>query len=129
MCKLILRDEARHIDFHRDRLIAQMPQGPSLPWSLKFMFLEEACAWFLWIGKNGHCLRVLGSTRAEFFHHVRSGLANLSRKSAVPCQHYRMEAPKRATALSLCRDTPGSERRPPGETLHACIPPRAILAV
>jgi hypothetical protein len=77
MCQLILRDEARHIDFHRDRLIARMPAGPSLPWSLKFMFLGDACAWFLWIGKNGRCLQTLGCSRAEFFHHVRSGLANL----------------------------------------------------
>src|SRR4029453_16960325 len=70
MCKLILRDEARHIDFHRDRLIARMPHGPSLLWSLKFMFLGEACASFLWIGRNGHCMRVLGATRAELFQHV-----------------------------------------------------------
>jgi hypothetical protein len=77
MCQLILRDEARHIDFHRDRLTAGMPAGPSLPWSLKFRLLGEACAWFLWIGKNGHCLRTLGCPRGELFHHVRSGLANL----------------------------------------------------
>ena len=77
MCKLILRDEARHIDFHRDRLASAMPEGPSFAWSLECMFLAEACSWFLWIGKNGSCLRTLGATRAELFHHVRSGLANL----------------------------------------------------
>src|SRR6185295_1956486 len=27
MCKLILRDEARHIDFHRDRLATRFPNG------------------------------------------------------------------------------------------------------
>ncbi len=78
MCKLILRDEARHIDFHRDRLIARMPHGPTPAWAAMFFFLGEACATFLWIGKNGRCLRVLGTSRAEFFCHVRRGLATFS---------------------------------------------------
>lgn len=75
MCRFILRDEARHIDFHRDRLAARHPWGVGGWWALRFRFLGHACAWFLWLG-HGRALRALGGTRAELFHHVRSGLAN-----------------------------------------------------
>jgi hypothetical protein len=75
MCKLILRDEARHIDFHRDRLAARHPQGVGLLWTARFYLLGHACAWFLWLG-HGACFRALGATRAELFHHVQSGCAN-----------------------------------------------------
>lgn len=75
MCKLILRDEARHIDFHRDRLAARHPRGVGAWWALRFRLLGHACAWFLWLG-HGRALGALGGTRAEFFQHVRSGLAS-----------------------------------------------------
>lgn len=75
MCKLILRDEARHIDFHRDRLASHHPRGVSWLWAWQFHLLAEACAWFLWHG-HGPALRAIGGTRAELFGHVRSGAAN-----------------------------------------------------
>jgi hypothetical protein len=75
MCRLILRDEARHIDFHRDRLAARNPRGVGVLWTWQFRLLGEACAWFLWSG-HGRCLRVLGGTRAELFAHVRSGVGH-----------------------------------------------------
>jgi hypothetical protein len=75
MCKLILRDEARHIDFHRDRLAARHPEGPGAFWALRFRFLGWACAWFLWRG-HGRDLATLGATRAELFEHVASGMRN-----------------------------------------------------
>ncbi len=75
MCKLILRDEARHIDFHRDRLVARHPRGVGVVWACGFRWLGLACAAFLWLG-HGRALRALGGSRAELFRHVRSGLAN-----------------------------------------------------
>jgi hypothetical protein len=75
MCKLILRDEARHIDFHRDRLAARHPRGPGMLWAWKFRLLTEACSWFLWFG-HGRALHAIGGTRAELFHHVRGGVAS-----------------------------------------------------
>jgi hypothetical protein len=75
MCRLILRDEARHIDFHRDRLAARHPRGVGAAWALGFRLLGLACAAFLWLG-HGRALRALGGTRAELFQHVRSGLTN-----------------------------------------------------
>lgn len=74
MCQLILRDEARHIDFHRDRLAARHPRGVGAIWALRFRFLGEACAWLLWLG-HGRALSALGGTRYELFHHVRGGIA------------------------------------------------------
>lgn len=81
MCKLILRDEARHIDFHCARIAA----GPSFRfpalWAMRIHLLAEACAWFLWLG-HGRCLRALGGTRKELFRHVRRGVVVFLRKLA-----------------------------------------------
>jgi hypothetical protein len=86
MCRLILRDEARHIDFHRDRLAARHPEGMGILWAVQFRLLAEACAWFLWMG-HGNCFRALGGTRAELFFHMRRGvagfLAELERRFAT----------------------------------------------
>lgn len=74
-CKLILRDEARHIDFHRDRLAGRHPRGVGLLWRWHFHLLGHACGWFLWLG-HGRCLRALGGTRTELFAHIISGQRN-----------------------------------------------------
>jgi hypothetical protein len=84
MCKLILRDEARHIDFHRDRLAAHHPRGVSLLWRMQFRALGYACAAFLWLG-HGRFLRVLGATHTELFRHVRGGLENFLDELSVAC--------------------------------------------
>ncbi len=84
MCKLILRDEARHIDFHGDRLAARFPQGFGAARAALFRLLAAACAWFLWIG-HGRALRAIGGSRYELFHHVRSGVANFLSELAALC--------------------------------------------
>ena len=73
MCRLILRDEAGHIRFHRDRLAAWYPQGVGRSWRWRFHLLGLACAAFLWLG-HGRWLRAIGATRPEFFLYVRAGL-------------------------------------------------------
>ena len=87
MCKLILRDEARHIDFHRDRLAALHPAGFGVLRAFQFRLLAHGCGAFLWLG-HGRCLRALGVSRAELFGHVRSGVANflseLAATTALP---------------------------------------------
>ncbi|EDY20817.1 hypothetical protein CfE428DRAFT_2014 [Chthoniobacter flavus Ellin428] len=75
MCKLILRDEARHIDFHRDRLAFRYPRGVGWVWKWQMHLLAEACGWFLWHG-HGRALGALGGTRPELFGHIRSGVVN-----------------------------------------------------
>ena len=73
MCLLILRDEAGHVTFHRDRLAAQHPRGLSRLWHLQFLLLGYACASFLWLG-HGTWLRTIGARRSEFFRRVHVGL-------------------------------------------------------
>jgi hypothetical protein len=102
MCKLILRDEARHIDFHRDRLAARHPCGVGVWWALHFRILGHACAWFLWLG-HGRALSALGGTRAELFHHVRSGLANFLSELASLTDRTSAEKPSVASTKSPSR--------------------------
>ncbi len=88
MCGLILRDEAGHIAFHRDRLASLYPEGTSFIWRLQFYLLGFACTTFLWLG-HGRWLRVLGAKRAELFGQVTVGLYRFLRqlqpkKSARP---------------------------------------------
>lgn len=81
MCGLILRDEARHIDFHRDRLIARHPYGPGVLRMIQLHLLGRACATVLWLG-HGRCLRALGGSRRELFRHVIGGLRGFLREWA-----------------------------------------------
>jgi hypothetical protein len=71
MCRLILRDEAGHIAFHRDRL-ASCAGGRAAygkVWELRFRTLGLAAASMLWVN-HGRALKALGATRAEFFREV-----------------------------------------------------------
>ena len=83
MCRLILRDEARHVDFHRDRLSARHPNGVSWWWRLQFRFMGHACAAFLWLG-HGRCLRALGASYAELFAQVSRGMKRFLRALPQP---------------------------------------------
>lgn len=78
MCRLILRDEARHIDFHRDRLSSRYLHGVSGFWRLQFRLLGRACAWFLWMG-HGRALRAIGGTRQELFTQIERGMTRFLR--------------------------------------------------
>jgi hypothetical protein len=98
MCKLILRDEARHIDFHRDRLAARHPLGLHAWWAIQFRLLGLACAMFLWLG-HGRCLRALGATRSELFGHVRSGSDNFLAELSRACGRASSDLPHGTAAL------------------------------
>jgi hypothetical protein len=78
MCRLILRDETRHIDFHRDRLSARHSRGVSRLWQWQFRLLGRACAGFLWIG-HGRALRAIGGTREELFSQIERGMTRFLR--------------------------------------------------
>jgi hypothetical protein len=73
MCLLILRDEAGHVSFHRERLSSTHPQGMSWAWEARFRLLGWACAWFLWLG-HGRWLKAIGASRGELFKLVNRGL-------------------------------------------------------
>lgn len=74
MCALILRDEAGHVDFHRDRL-AHANESPAsfvgTLWQLQFWWCGLAAAAVLWVN-HGPCLFPFGATTREFFGEVRT---------------------------------------------------------
>ena len=73
MCGLILRDEAGHVTFHRDRLAAEgrspLGLGGAL-WQAQFWLCGHAAATMLWVN-HGPCLDAIGGSRAEYFREVR----------------------------------------------------------
>lgn len=76
MCGLILRDEAGHVGFHRDRLAAagRSPLGlGGALWQAQFWFCGHAAATVLWTS-HGRCLRAIGGSGAEYFQEVRREL-------------------------------------------------------
>tara|TARA_R110002049_G_scaffold206403_1_gene376930 strand:- start:262 stop:1026 length:765 start_codon:yes stop_codon:yes gene_type:complete len=79
MCRLILRDEAGHVAFHRDRLRSLYPEGIRLPWKMHFFLLGYACTAFLWLG-HGRWLRTIGGSWTELQQHVQSGLTRFARQ-------------------------------------------------
>ena len=73
MCGLILRDEAGHVAFHRDRLAAEgrSPLGlAGALWQGQFWLCGHAAATMLWLN-HGPCLTAIGGSRAEYFQEVR----------------------------------------------------------
>jgi hypothetical protein len=73
MCALILRDEAGHVAFHRDRLGSGAGihgEASGSLWRIRFRLLGCAAATMLWLN-HGKCLKPLGATPAEFYREVR----------------------------------------------------------
>jgi hypothetical protein len=78
VCKLILRDEAGHIAFHRARLASSGARFGRL-WALWFSALGHAAATMLWLN-HGPALRAVGASRAEFYRELRRELALFIRR-------------------------------------------------
>jgi hypothetical protein len=72
MCRLILRDEAGHVAFHRDRL-ARGACGSDIYegrlWRFVFRLLGFGAGTMLYLN-HGCCLRTVGATTAEFYREV-----------------------------------------------------------
>lgn len=88
MCALILRDEAGHIAFHRDRLAARPAPFSRTAWNAWFRLLAWACTTFLWLG-HGRWLGAIGATHGELAREVRAGtaafLSSLARAQERSC--------------------------------------------
>jgi hypothetical protein len=71
MCRLILRDEAGHVAFHRDHLASRGASGRryGLLWGLRFRLLGLGAASMLWVN-HAKALRALGATRADYYREV-----------------------------------------------------------
>lgn len=77
-CKLILRDEAGHVAFHRDRL-ARAGRRYGTLWGATFRALGLAAATVLW-ASHARGLRAAGATRAEFYGEVWAELTRFTRR-------------------------------------------------
>ena len=82
MCRLILRDEAGHVAFHRDRL-AREARGRGCRygagWEAWFRGLGLAAGTMLWIN-HARALVALGATRNEFYREIWTELSGFSRQ-------------------------------------------------
>jgi len=81
MCGLILRDEAGHVAFHRDRLAARGVSANGLSgafWEAQFWFFGHVAATVLWTSHR-RCLKAIGSSRGEYFCEVRYEIARFVR--------------------------------------------------
>ena len=78
MCGLILRDEAGHVAYHRDRLCLDHPHGWNFLQRIWFYFLGYSCAAVLWLG-HGRALRTIGMANRDFIAQVHIGLRGFVR--------------------------------------------------
>jgi len=72
MCELILRDEAGHVSFQRDRLVSSGVQRPGLRgvlWRIQFLLFGYAAGTMLWIN-HAPCLKAIGGSRVEFYSEI-----------------------------------------------------------
>jgi hypothetical protein len=72
MCELILRDEAGHVAFQRDRIADSGHPRPGLRgglWRIQFLLCGYAAGTMLWIN-HASGLKAIGGTRAEFYREI-----------------------------------------------------------
>jgi hypothetical protein len=72
MCELILRDEAGHVAFQRDRIADSSCPRPGLHgwlWRIQFLLCGYAAGTMLWVN-HAPCLKAIGGTRAEFYAEI-----------------------------------------------------------
>jgi hypothetical protein len=90
MCELILRDEAGHVAFQRERIMASghpQPGARGFAWRIQFLLCGYGAATVLW-ASHAPCLKAIGGSRAEFYAEVTRQLTRFirslsaSRKSA-----------------------------------------------
>lgn len=95
MCELILRDEAGHVAFQRDRIMANGNPRSGLRglfWRTQFLLCGYAAATVLW-SSHAPCLKAIGGTRSEFYSAVTRQLTRFIRSLQ------RTQKPARIAAL------------------------------
>jgi hypothetical protein len=93
MCQLILRDEAAHVAFQRDRLLdAGQPRRGwrGWIWRAQFLVCGYAAGTMLWVN-HAPCLKAIGGTRLEFYSEITrqmfrfvGSLSRSAKYSSVP---------------------------------------------
>jgi hypothetical protein len=107
MCELILRDEAGHVAFHRDRLLAAgcpKPGWRGWLWRIQFLACGLAAGTVLWLS-HAPCLKAIGGTRAEFYSEIARqttrfirSLRKPARRPAIPPLWAKPESTRLQTA-------------------------------
>jgi len=72
MCELILRDEAGHVAFQRDRLMSSGCPKSGLRgifWRIQFLLCGYAAGTMLWVN-HAPCLKAIGGTRGSFYSEI-----------------------------------------------------------
>ena len=102
MCELILRDEAGHVAFQRDRLIDAGVPRPGLRgvlWRAQFLICGYAAGTMLWVS-HAPCLKAIGGSRVEFYAEVTGQLTRFIRSlrkteklQRIPAQWSKTSAP------------------------------------
>ena len=89
MCELILRDEAGHVAFQRDRIAETSqpkPGGRGILWRLQFLACGYGAGTVLWMS-HARCLKAIGGTRGEFYGEITRQMTRFIRslrKAARP---------------------------------------------
>ena len=88
MCELILRDEAGHVAFQRDRLAdAGCPKAGWRGWFWRLQFL--ACGYgagtVLWIS-HAPCLKAIGGTHGEYYSEITRQMTRFIRSLGKPAK-------------------------------------------
>jgi hypothetical protein len=89
MCELILRDEAGHVAFQRDRLMAVDCPKPGLRgwlWRIQFLVCGYAAGTVLWIS-HARCLKAIGGTREEFYLEITRQMTRFVRSLRKTAKH------------------------------------------
>jgi hypothetical protein len=89
MCELILRDEAGHVAFQRDRLMSAGCPKPGLRgtlWRIQFLACGYAAGTVLWIS-HAACLKAIGGTRGEFYSEITRQMTRFVRSLRKPARH------------------------------------------
>jgi hypothetical protein len=92
VCRLVMRDEARHLEFHRDYFCGRCTSRAAWRrrlWSAQFAFVASTVAQVAWLDHRG-CLHAYGIDRGLFLalvraltRHVASGVQPRARLLAV----------------------------------------------
>lgn len=81
MCELILRDEAGHVAFQRDRLMSAGCPNPGLRgwwWRIQFLVCGYAAGTMLWVNHRP-CLKAIGGTGGEFYSEITRQMTHFIR--------------------------------------------------
>jgi hypothetical protein len=89
MCELILRDEAGHVAFQRDRLMTAgcpKPGWRGAWWRIQFLACGYAAGTVLWTS-HAPCLKSIGGTRGEFYSEITRQMTRFIRSLQKPAKH------------------------------------------